>query len=140
MGRLLLGLIKGAVIGGGVGYGAYHLGLAGGWGCIVYGVVGLLVGLVAGRPFWSHLGDPESTIWVGVLKGLVGYGVGVGIYALVHKVAGDPQVAAFGCSHRLTDWSFVFGGGVGAIYGAWVELDDPPRKKAKDEGGGATKA
>jgi hypothetical protein len=37
-----------------------------------------------------------------------------------------------GETHRLTDWTPLFGAGVGAIYGAWVEIDDPPGKKAAE--------
>src|SRR6187549_1156070 len=58
--RLLIGLVKGAVVGGAVGYGAYYLGLGGAFHWITYGVIGALVGLLCGRPFWSHLLDKSS--------------------------------------------------------------------------------
>ena len=38
--KLLLGLLKGAVIGGGLGYGAFAAGLDGGWLWPVYGLAG----------------------------------------------------------------------------------------------------
>ncbi len=124
--RLLLGLLKGAVVGAALGFGAEQLGLGGGWGYLVYGLVGFVVGLVVGRPVWSHLLDKQSTVWTAVLKGLFGFGVGAGLYALAHKVLGDPMLAVAGQARPLTGWTYVFGGIVGAIYGAWVELDDAP--------------
>ncbi len=130
--RLLLGLLKGAVVGAALGFGAEQLGLGGGWGYLVYGLVGFVVGLVVGRPVWSHLLDKQSTVWTAVLKGLFGFGVGAGLYALAHKVLGDPMFAIAGAPERpLTGWTYVFGGIVGAIYGAWVELDDAPPASGK---------
>jgi hypothetical protein len=61
--KLLVGFIKGAVIGGGVGYGAYALaqatGFANAW--LTYGVIGALVGLFVGRPLWSLIRDTIPT-------------------------------------------------------------------------------
>jgi hypothetical protein len=127
--RLLLGLIKGALIGGGLGFLAFQLGLGGGWGYVIYGLVGFAVGLVVGRPIWSHLLDKSSTVWTSVLKGLFGFGVGAGLYALAAKALGDPILALAGESRPLTAWTYLFGGLVGALYGAWVELDDAPAPK-----------
>jgi hypothetical protein len=127
--RLLLGLVKGAVLGAAVGYGAFELGLDGGWGYLVYGAIGFVVGLLVGRPIWSHLFDKEGTIWTSVLKGLVGFGVGIGLYALGHSALGDPVLPLGTQTHRLTEWTYLFGGLVGALYGAWVEVDDAPARK-----------
>jgi hypothetical protein len=127
--RLLLGLLKGAVVGAALGFAADQIGLAGGWGYVVYGVIGFAVGLVVGRPVWSHLLDKSSTVWTSVLKGLFGFGVGAGLYALGHKVLGDPKLALAGMTRPLTDWTYIFGGLVGAVYGAWVEVDDAPAAK-----------
>lgn len=131
--RLVLGLLKGAVIGAALGFAAEQIGLEGGWGYVLYGIVGFAVGLLVGRPIWSHLLDKSSTIWTSILKGLVGFGVGAGLYAIAHKAVGDPMLALAGQSRHFTDWTYLFGGVVGAIYGAWVELDDAPAKKADDE-------
>jgi hypothetical protein len=129
--RLILGLLKGAVIGAALGYGAEQIGI-GDWGYLVYGVIGFAVGLFVGRPIWSHLLDKSSTVWTSVLKGAFGFGVGVGLYAIAAKAVGDPQLAIAGQSRHLTQWTYVFGGLVGAIYGAWLELDDAPPKKDAD--------
>ena len=91
--RLVLGVIKGGVIGGALGYAAMYLGLGAGWSWLVYGVVGAAVGFLVGRPFWSHLFDKKSTIWTAILKAIFGFGVGAGLWAVGAKALGDPQIA-----------------------------------------------
>ncbi len=122
--KLLVGLLKGAVIGGAVGYGAYQLsqgtGFENAW--LTYGVVGALVGLFVGKPLWTLLRDKNSTNWIAVLKGLFGFGVGCGLYALFAKVWNpDPtqQIAGYPLA-----WPPFVGGLIGAVYGGFVELDD----------------
>ena len=125
--KLLLGLLKGLVIGVAVGYGAFAAGLDGGFHWVTYGLVGALVGLLVGRPIWSHILDKSSTTWVSVLKAVFGFGVGCGIYALVAKVWGgfDVEVSFLADgARRVQDWQPIFGGALGAVYGAFVELDD----------------
>lgn len=127
--RLVLGLLKGAVIGGALGYGAYAAGLGGGFNWVTYGLVGFAVGLLVGRPIWRHLKDTGSTIWTPVLKGVFGFGIGVGIYALVGKAWGTFDLAISALEpepRRLHDWPFILGGAIGALYGAFVEVDDAP--------------
>src|SRR6187549_3169846 len=102
--RLLLGLLKGAVLGAGLGFAADKVGLTG-WGYVVYGLIGFVVGLVVGRPIWSHLLDKGSTVWTAVLKGLFGFGVGALLYALGHHAVGDPQIALAGEVRTLTAWT-----------------------------------
>jgi hypothetical protein len=131
--RLILGLLKGAFIGAAVGAGAYALALDGGFHWITYGLVGALVGLLVGRPFWVHLTDKSSTVVVSVLKAIVGFGVGAGIFALVAKVWGgfELEIMDYG-TRNLYDWQPILGGAIGALYGTWVELDDaPPAVKAE---------
>jgi hypothetical protein len=124
--RLIVGLIKGLVIGGGIGYGAYALGLGGGFHWLTYGAVGALVGLLVGRPVWSHLRDKSSTLWTAWLKAIVGFGVGAGLYALVAKAWGGFDLSLMDETHRVQDWPFILGGAIGALYGAFVEVDDAP--------------
>lgn len=127
--RLVLGLLKGAAIGGGLGYGAYAAGLDGGFNWLTYALVGFVVGLIAGRPIWSHLSDKGSTIWTPVLKGVFGVILGIGIYALVGKAWGTFDVSITALekdARKLHDWPFILGGAIGALYGAFVEVDDAP--------------
>jgi hypothetical protein len=137
-GRLLLGLIKGLILGGLVGYGAYAAGLGGGFNWLVYGVVGATVGLFVGRPFWSHLRDPRSTVVTSVIKAAFGFGVCVGIYAIVVRAWGGMDLTLAGETRNIYDWPPVFGAALGALWGAWVEADDaPPPAKASSEQGKA---
>jgi hypothetical protein len=131
--RLILGLLKGGVIGAGVGYGAYALGLGGVMHWVTYGVVGALVGLLCGRPLWSHVRDQSSTMWTAILKAVFGYAVGIGLYGF--------DLALLGETRNLYDWTFVLGGAIGALYGAFVEVDDaPPAAKAKPPTAAAKKS
>jgi hypothetical protein len=122
--RLLVGLLKGAVIGGGVGYGAHALaqqtGLGNAW--LTYGVVGALVGLFVGKPLWSLLRDKNTTNIIAIIKAVFGFGVGCGLYALFAKAWAPADVTLF---DEFTLYSFpVLGAGIGGLYGAFVELDD----------------
>src|SRR5438046_1975631 len=85
--KLLIGILKGAVIGGALGYGAYALGdvpvLTNPW--VLYGLIGALVGLVVGRPIWSLIRDKNATSVIAILKAAFGFGIGCGLYALVAK-------------------------------------------------------
>lgn len=132
--RLILGLIKGAIVGGAVGFGAYSLNMTGGFHWLTYGLVGALVGLFVGRPIWSHLMDKKSTIVTSVLKGIFGFGVGVGLYAIVAKVWGGFDLTLGEQERNLYDWQFILGGIIGALYGAFIEVDD-----AAPKGGAAKK-
>lgn len=120
--KLLVGLVKGAVIGAGVGYGALTLanatGFSNGW--LTFGIVGMLVGLVVGRPLWSLIRDKSATTWVGALKAAFGFGVGCGLYALVAKAWGP----TFEIAGVPAQWPPLVGGVIGAVYGAFVEIDD----------------
>lgn len=126
--KLLVGILKGAVIGGALGYGAYALadatGFANPW--LTYGVIGALVGLVVGRPIWSLLRDQNATAWIAILKAAFGFGVGCGLYAIIAK-AWDPDalmVMIGGINVNLFAWPVTLGGAIGAVYGGFVELDD----------------
>jgi len=122
--KLLIGMLKGAVIGGGIGYGAYALELGGGFHWLTYGLVGMMVGLLVGRPLWSLIMDKNTTFVVGVLKAVFGFGVGVGLYAIVAKAWGGFQITLGEETRWLADWQPILGGAIGAIYGGFVELDD----------------
>jgi hypothetical protein len=134
--KLLVGFIKGAVIGGGVGYGAYALmnatGFSSAW--LTYGVIGALVGLFVGRPLWSLIRDSEATTFTSLLKAGFGFGVGCGLYALLSKVWNPSPL-------EISSWNIpnVFGftpavgGAIGGVYGAFVEIDDGIGDGGKDK-------
>ena len=137
--RIILGLVKGGVLGAAIGAGAWKLGLGGGvMDYAVLGIVGSVVGLLVGRPFWSHLSDPESTAWTAWMKAIFGAGIVIGLFVLTKKFAPDPTIALLGEERPLTHWPFLTGGALGALYGAWVELDDPPKKRQDKNQGSST--
>jgi hypothetical protein len=127
--RVILGLLKGGIIGGGLGYGFQYLKLPGGlMNYLLYGIIGALVGFIAGRPFWRH-----DTIWTPVIKAIVGFGICVGLYALVFKALGDPKLSFVGSGVTATSLPYAFGALVGVVYGVFVEVDDGG--KAEQESG-----
>lgn len=136
MGRALLGLIKGLIIGGGIGFCLLKLGNPG--GVLVYlccGIVGAVVGLLCGRAPWH-----AETIWTPVLKMVFGLGVGAGLYALGHRfVPAGLAVSVQGLADSVSLGSgAVLAPAIGGLYGLFVEVDDgggtnklPPRAAAK---------
>lgn len=122
--KLLVGILKGAVIGGALGYGAYELGRSTGFDnpWIVYGLIGAIVGLFVGKPIWSLIRDKESTSVIAILKAVFGFGIGCGLYAIVAK-AWNPTLA-IATIENVFAWPPTLGGAIGAIYGGFVELDD----------------
>jgi len=123
--KLVVGILKGAVIGGAVGYGAFALSNATGFSSpwLTYGVIGALVGFIAGRSLWSLLRDKNATAWVAVLKGAFGFGIGCGLYALLAKVW-NPTGEILIAGQNIFSWPVTVGGAIGAVYGGFVELDD----------------
>ncbi len=131
--KLLVGFLKGAVIGAGVGYGAYALAQATGFdnAWLTYGLIGALVGLLAGRPLWSLIRDKSSTSFTAILKAAFGFGVGCGLYALIAK-AWNPSAWNIG-GYDVLSWTPTLGGAIGAVYGAFIEVDDAIEVKPKDD-------
>jgi hypothetical protein len=123
--KLVVGILKGAIIGGALGYGAFALtdatGFENAW--LTFGVIGALVGLVAGRPIWSLLRDKNATAWISILKAAFGFGIGCGLYALVAKLW-QPTAEILIAGQSIFTWPVTLGGAIGAIYGGFVELDD----------------
>jgi hypothetical protein len=123
--KLVVGILKGAVIGGAVGYGAYALHNATGFDSpwLTYGVIGALVGFIAGRSIWSLMRDKNATTWVAILKGAFGFGIGCGLYALIARVW-NPTAEILVAGENIFTWPVTVGGAIGAVYGGFVELDD----------------
>ncbi len=139
MGRVLLGLLKGGVLGAAIGAGAFKLGIAGGVLAVAtYAVVGGLVGILCGKPPWR-----QDTVWTTALKGIFGAVVGGALFWGAGKLLGGVHVAALaaklGAPDRpLLDLPVLIAPLIGAAWGAFVELDDggsaksaPAKKPAK---------
>jgi hypothetical protein len=133
--RVLVGLIKGGLVGGGIGYGIRHLGLGGGpisyLGCAL---VGAVVGVVAGRAPWR-----AETLWTPVVKMVVGALIGAGLCAAGLHLLPDrsftlPEVGQVGL--RSSEALALL---AGVLYGVFVEVDDggaaPAPVPAKERGG-----
>jgi hypothetical protein len=124
--KLLVGLLKGAAIGGAVGYGAFELANATGFGnaWLTYGLIGALVGLLVGRPIWSLLKDKNTTNIIAIIKAAFGFGIGCGLYAILAKAwAPDPKLLEVS-GYPLLYWPPTVGALIGGLYGGFVELDD----------------
>ena len=132
--RVVLGLLKGAVVGAAFGWAALKLGVGGGAAAfLAYALIGGVVGMVCGKPPWR-----QDTFWTSALKGLFGVGVGIGLYLLSRKLLGGLHVslpAALGASpdRSIAELPILLGPVIGAIWGAFVEVDDGGGVKAADK-------
>ena len=124
MTRIIVGLVKGAIVGGGIGYGLIRLGLTS--TVFVYlacAAVGALVGVVAGRAPWK-----AETIWTPVLKMVVGAAIGSGLAAAGLHVLPTTTFSINGLGDLSLASAPVLALGVGVLYGVFVELDDGGEK------------
>lgn len=127
MARALLGLLKGLIVGGVVGYGFLRLGSVVDMekhAVLTYlacALVGALVGLVAGRAPWR-----AETIWTPVIKVVVGIIVGSGLCALGRHLL--PWSASISIEPVAKDiplhGAAVLSLLIGLLYGVFVEVDD----------------
>jgi hypothetical protein len=130
MARVLLGILKGGVVGGAVGFAATKVGFGTGaaaW--LVYGLVGFLVGIVCGKAIWR-----QDTLVTPLLKGIFGFLVGLGLFWVAGKTLGGlhlPLVTRLGAPDEpIAALPIVLAPAIGILYGIFVEVDDGERKKA----------
>jgi len=130
--RVLLGIIKGGVVGAAVGFAATRVGFGTGaaaW--LVYGLIGFLVGIVCGKAIWRH-----DTLVTPLLKGIFGFLLGMGLYWLAGKtLSGVPApftTPYFSPSDKIAGIPLLLGPVIGILYGIFVEVDDGERKKAAE--------
>ena len=121
--RILLGLIKGAIFGGGVGFGAYKLGLSGSLGFVVCGVAAAVAGLICGRAPWRH-----ETLVTPIIKSVFGFGVGAGWYYGWTALGVSAKLASLGGPVELH--AIVAPAVVAILYGTFVEIDDSAKASA----------
>lgn len=121
IGRALLGLIKGLIVGGGIGYCLLKLGNPN--GVLIYlscGLVGAVVGLLCGSAPWQ-----AETIWTPVLKMVFGLLAGAGLYALGHRFMPGLAISVQGFAESVPLRSGAFlAVAIGGLYGLFVEVDD----------------
>ncbi len=121
--RILLGLIKGAIVGGGVGFGAYKLGLSGSLGFVVCGVAAAVAGLFCGRAPWRH-----ETLVTPIIKMVFGFGVGAGLYYGWTALGLSPKLASLGGPVELH--AVAAPAIIAILYGTFVEIDDSAKATA----------
>jgi hypothetical protein len=137
--RVIIGLVKGLIVGGAVGYGLLRLGwTSGALAYVACAIVGAIVGVVAGRAPWK-----AETIWTPVLKMIVGAGIGVGLAALGTHFGPNSEVYVKPLQTGLEHVPFrsgpILAPIIGVLYGVFVEWDDgggkkePPAKKGGDD-------
>ena len=140
--RVLLGIIKGAIVGGGIGFAASKVGLGGGvTGYLVYAAIGFVVGVVCGKPIWR-----QETLFTPALKGLFGAAILAGLYWLASKFLGG-FVVPFALPAEFADSSKpvvqlpqLLGPALAILYGVFIEVDDGGDSKAKPAAPGPTAA
>ena len=125
---LLTGALVGGAIGGGLGYGHMQTGLTPGfWSYIFFGLVGAVVGFVAGKPFWKH-----KTMYTPFFKAVFGFGACLGLYALAHNTIGGLSLGFIQEGATLSNTPPVFGVIIGVSDGAFVGLDDALGDRSDD--------
>ena len=139
--RVLLGILKGAIIGGAIGYGASRVGFGHGTAAyLIYAATGFVVGLVCGKAIWR-----QETLWTPALKGLFGAGILSGLYFGATKLLGGfmPPLslpAAFAPANApLVDLPQLLAPALAVIYGVFVEVDDGGSSSSSDSKAAAPK-
>lgn len=122
--RVIVGLLKGALVGGAVGYGLLRLG----WTSnlltyVACSLVGALVGLVAGRPPWA-----AETIFTPLIKMIFGGIVGAGLCALGLKFLPSSELALGSLGAVSLQSGPALSLFIGIVYGILVEVDDAGSK------------
>jgi hypothetical protein len=129
--RAILGLIKGGVVGGDIGYALYASGADG--GVVTYAacaLVGALVGIVCGRAPWR-----SDTIWTPVVKAIVGGLIGAGLAAAGRYLPEATLPKVQGISLGTHGAPFL-AAAVGVLYGIFVEIDDGGSRPDKERAAG----
>ena len=142
LGRLLIGLLKGLVIGGLLGFGLAKLGLGAPMALVAYpaaALAGILVGLVAGKPIWAK----DAKIEAG-MKAFVGAILGAGLMFAARKwltmeVALPLQglVEAKASSGALGVLAITSLAMITAVLGGFYEADNDPAE-GEGKGGAST--
>jgi hypothetical protein len=123
--RAIIGLLKGAIFGGAIGFGLLKLGLTGGFmayvGCALAGAI---VGVIAGRAPWK-----AETLWTPALKMAFGAAVGAGLCWVGLRFLPAVSFTVPEVGELSTKGAPLLALGVGVLWGMFVEIDDGGAKK-----------
>lgn len=136
--RLIIGILKGLVVGGLLGFALVKLGLGlfvGGWAFLAYvmaALTGIIVGLIAGKPIWAK----DAKIEAG-MKAFVGALLGAGLMFGLRKLnlpLADSVPAAFGVMTKdpQTLGTFPVTGlaMIAGLLGGFYDADNTPEPEA----------
>ena len=130
--RAFLGFAKGLLVGGGIGYGLYRLGLGADNPILTYlacTLVGALVGVICGRAPWR-----SETIWTPVVKAIFGGAIGAGLCALGLNLVPDMTLLSQPLTVTTHGPAFL-ATVIGVLYGTFVEIDDGGATEEKKSAG-----
>ncbi|MEZ4300099.1 MAG: hypothetical protein R3B70_34445 [Polyangiaceae bacterium] len=142
--RLLVGILKGLVLGALLGFGLVKLGMAVPGAVVAYiaaAVTGILIGLVAGKPIWAK----DARIEAGMKAG-VGALLGVGLMFAARRWLTMPvpdglltltkATVAEGTTATLGGFSMTSLAAIAALLGGFYDADntpEPDKPEAKKE-------
>ncbi len=150
LGRLLVGIVKGIVLGGLLGFGLLKLGQAVPIAIVAYlaaAVTGILIGLIAGKPIWA----PDAKIEAGMKAG-VGALLGVGLMFAARRWLTMPvptpllditRAQVQGAAPSLGYFGMTSLAAIAAVLGGFYDADntpEPDKAQAKDAKAPATKS
>jgi hypothetical protein len=142
LGRLIVGIIKGLIVGGLIGFGLLKLGFAVMPQVLAYvaaAVTGVVIGLVAGKPIWAK----DAKIEAG-MKAFVGALLGAGLMFAVIKWLNMPLMLpeaatnALGATKQIKDaggatlatFSMTSLAMIAAVLGGFYDADNTPEPEA----------
>lgn len=137
--RLLIGIVKGLIVGGLLGFGLAKLGFVAPGALIAYAaaaVTGILIGLVAGKPIWAKDAKVEAG-----MKAFVGALLGCGLMYVARRwltmPVPVPLGALGGANASLGQAVGTLGGlaitslaAIAVVLGAFYEVDNDPSDDA----------
>jgi hypothetical protein len=143
LGRLILGIVKGLIVGGLLGFGLAKLGYGAPIAIVAYlaaALAGVLVGLIAGKPIWAK----DAKIEAG-MKAVAGALFGVGLMYLARRFLTMPVPLPLGelgganeSLNEVAGSAGTFGGlaitslaAVAALLGGFYEADNTPEDEAR---------
>jgi hypothetical protein len=128
--RLLIGIVKGLIVGGLVGFGLTQLGSATPVALIAYlaaGLTGVLIGLVAGKPIWAK----DAKIEAG-MKAFVGALLGCGLMYVARRWLTMPvplqlgELGGANATATVGGFALTSLAAIAAVLGGFYEADNDP--------------